>query len=236
MLRLEARNAETPIERKPPWIKIRAKMGPEYTAAARAWCSARACTRSARRPAAPTSTSAGRTARPRSSSAATSAPAAATSARSTPASRPSSTATSRAGSPSPSRRWACGTPRSPASPATTCPTAARGCTPRRSARSTSCNPATGVELLIPDFNADPEQLAEVFGAAPGGPGAQRRDRAAHLQADPARLSATSGRSTCSPSARAAGLVTKSQPDPRAWARRREEVARRCATCTTPAAS
>jgi lipoic acid synthetase len=32
MLRIEARNAQTPIERKPPWIKIRAKMGPEFTA------------------------------------------------------------------------------------------------------------------------------------------------------------------------------------------------------------
>ena len=31
LLRLEVRNAETPIERKPPWIKTRAKMGPEYT-------------------------------------------------------------------------------------------------------------------------------------------------------------------------------------------------------------
>jgi lipoic acid synthetase len=31
LLRLEVRNAATPIERKPPWIKIRAKMGPEYT-------------------------------------------------------------------------------------------------------------------------------------------------------------------------------------------------------------
>jgi lipoic acid synthetase len=30
-LRLEVRNAQTPIERKPPWIKTRAKMGPEYT-------------------------------------------------------------------------------------------------------------------------------------------------------------------------------------------------------------
>ena len=25
------RNAETPIERKPEWIKTRAKMGPQYT-------------------------------------------------------------------------------------------------------------------------------------------------------------------------------------------------------------
>ena len=32
MLRLEVRNAETPIEKKPSWIRTRAKMGPEYTA------------------------------------------------------------------------------------------------------------------------------------------------------------------------------------------------------------
>ncbi|MDT3396516.1 lipoyl synthase [Streptomyces sp. B1866] len=31
LLRLEVRNSETPIERKPEWIKTRAKMGPEYT-------------------------------------------------------------------------------------------------------------------------------------------------------------------------------------------------------------
>ncbi len=31
MLRIEARNAATPIERKPEWIKTRARMGPEYT-------------------------------------------------------------------------------------------------------------------------------------------------------------------------------------------------------------
>ena len=30
LLRLEVRNSETPIERKPPWIKTRLKMGPEY--------------------------------------------------------------------------------------------------------------------------------------------------------------------------------------------------------------
>ncbi|GAA1582915.1 lipoyl synthase [Kribbella hippodromi] len=32
LLRLEVRNAETPIERKPEWIKTRARMGPEYQA------------------------------------------------------------------------------------------------------------------------------------------------------------------------------------------------------------
>jgi lipoyl synthase len=32
LLRIEARNSQTPIERKPPWIKTRLKTGPEYTA------------------------------------------------------------------------------------------------------------------------------------------------------------------------------------------------------------
>jgi lipoic acid synthetase len=31
LLRLEVRNSQTPIERKPEWIRTRAKMGPEYT-------------------------------------------------------------------------------------------------------------------------------------------------------------------------------------------------------------
>jgi lipoyl synthase len=31
LLRLEVRNSETPIEKKPAWIKTRARMGPEYT-------------------------------------------------------------------------------------------------------------------------------------------------------------------------------------------------------------
>jgi lipoyl synthase len=32
LLRLEARNSQTPIEKKPPWIKARLRTGPEYTA------------------------------------------------------------------------------------------------------------------------------------------------------------------------------------------------------------
>ena len=32
MLRLEARNAQTPIEKKPAWIKTRLRTGPEYSA------------------------------------------------------------------------------------------------------------------------------------------------------------------------------------------------------------
>jgi lipoyl synthase len=35
LLRLEARNAQTPIERKPPWIKTRLRTGPAYTALTR---------------------------------------------------------------------------------------------------------------------------------------------------------------------------------------------------------
>ncbi|HVH21546.1 MAG TPA: lipoyl synthase [Pseudonocardia sp.] len=31
LLRLEVRNAQTPIESKPPWIRTRARMGPQYT-------------------------------------------------------------------------------------------------------------------------------------------------------------------------------------------------------------
>jgi lipoic acid synthetase len=31
LLRLEVRNSEVPIERKPPWIKTKMKLGPEYT-------------------------------------------------------------------------------------------------------------------------------------------------------------------------------------------------------------
>jgi lipoic acid synthetase len=31
LLRLEVRNAETPIESKPPWIRTKARMGPEFT-------------------------------------------------------------------------------------------------------------------------------------------------------------------------------------------------------------
>jgi lipoic acid synthetase len=31
LLRIEERNAQTPIEHKPPWIKVRASMGPEFT-------------------------------------------------------------------------------------------------------------------------------------------------------------------------------------------------------------
>ena len=49
------------------------------------------------------------------------------------------------------------------------------------------NPGTGVELLIPDFNALDDQLGEVFATRPGGARAQPGDRPADLQAHPARV-------------------------------------------------
>ena len=142
LLRLEVRNAETPIERKPPWIKTRARWA-RSTRNSRLWCGAKACTPSAKRRAARTSSNAGRTARPPSSSAANSAPAAATSARSTRVSPPNSTATSHAASPRACRRWGCAIRRSPGWPATIFPTVARGCTPRPSARSKSSTRTPG---------------------------------------------------------------------------------------------
>ena len=51
--------------------------------------------------------------------------------------------TSRGASPSRWPRWGCGTPRSPAWPATTCPTARPGCTRRPRGRSTRRCPAAG---------------------------------------------------------------------------------------------
>ena len=70
------------------------------------------------------------------------------------------------------------------------------------------NPGTGVELLIPDFDADPKQLAEVFGSAPEVlahnletvPRVFRRIRPAFRYARSLQVLAA---------ARAAGLVTKS---------------------------
>ena len=187
MLRVEARNAETPIERKPEWIRTTAKMGPEYTELQGAGEDARACTRCARRPAAPTSSSAGRTARRPSSSAASSAPAAATSARSTPASpedldrdepRRVAESVQQMG-----LRYA------------TITGVARDDLPDGGAwlyaetirQIHELNPGTGVEILVPDFNGEARAGRPGLRRPARGVRAQRRDGAAHLQADPPRL-------------------------------------------------
>ena len=49
---------------------------------------------------------------------------------------------------------------------TTCPTAAPGCTRRPAARSTPPSPAAAWNCSFPDFNAEPDRLAEVFSARP----------------------------------------------------------------------
>jgi lipoic acid synthetase len=69
-------------------------------------------------------------------------------------------------------------------------------------------PGCGVELLIPDFNADPGQLAQVFDAAPEVLAPQHRDRAADLPADQAGLPVRAVADVLR-AAREAGLVTKS---------------------------
>ena len=175
---------------------------------------ARACTRCARRPAAPTSTSAGRTARPPSSSAATSAPGAATSARSTPA------------SPQPLDR---DEPRRVAE--SVAAMGLRYATVTGVARDDL--PDGGAWLYAETVRADPRAQPRHRRRAADprlqrrarparrgvrrrarGARAQRRDGAADLQADPARRSATSAPSTCitpGPRRRAGHQV---QPHPR----------------------
>ena len=107
-------------------------------------------------------------------------------------------------------RWACATPPSPASPATTCPTAAPGCTPRPSAQIHALQPGHRRRAADPRLQRQARPArARSSTPQPEVLRAQRRDRAADLQAHPARASATSARSTSSRQAREAGLVTKS---------------------------
>ena len=139
---------------------------------------AAACTRSARRPAARTSPSAGGAARRRSRSSATPAPARAATATSTPggpSSRPtrSSRCASRSGQAdgAEARRRHVGRPRRPARPRGR---PLRGHDP--GAQGASC-PGASVEVLTPDFlGVEEEALAIVLGAAARGLQPQHRDR------------------------------------------------------------
>ena len=92
------------------------------------------------------------------------------------------------------------------------------------------------DARIPDFNGEPGPAARGLRVRARGVRPQHRDGAADLQADPARRSATSARSTCSRQARDFGLVTKSNLILGMGEDRATRSARRCATCTTPAAS
>ena len=62
LLRVEARNAEVPIEKKPHWIKTKAIVGPEYNEM-RELARGQGCTPCVKRQAAPIFTSAGKTVR-----------------------------------------------------------------------------------------------------------------------------------------------------------------------------
>ena len=73
---------------------------------------------------------------------------------------------------------------SPASPATTCPTAARGSSPRRSARMRETSPGMGIEVLIPDFDGADDAAADRHGRPARHPQPQPRDRAAAPEAGP----------------------------------------------------
>ena len=97
------------------------------------------------------------------------------------------------------------------------------------------NPGTGVENLIPDFSGDPDLLDPGLRLPARGARAQPGDGAADLQADPPRLPvrALARRAAPGPGVRAGDQV---QPDPRPGRDPRRRSARRCATCTPPAAT
>ena len=96
------------------------------------------------------------------------------------------------------------------------------------------NPGTGVELLIPDFNADARAARRGVLLPARGARAQPRDRAADLQADPARLPLRA-LAVVLTAAREDGLVTKSNLI-LGMGETIDEASRRCRTCTTPAAT
>ena len=203
-------------------------MGPEYSEM-KAWSAARACTRCARKPAAPTSTSAGRTAKRPSSSAASSARGGATSARSTPGSPPSSDREEPRRVAESVQRWGCVTPPSPVLPATTLPDGGAWLYAETVRQIRALNPGTGVELLIPDFNGKPDLLARGIRRASGSVGAQRRNGAAHLPQHPSQRLAISDSRRADRRARG-GLVTKSNLI-LGMGETPEEIRRRSRICT-----
>ena len=97
------------------------------------------------------------------------------------------------------------------------------------------NPGTGVELLAPDFNAIPELLAEVFASRPEVFAHNIETVPRIFKPRSGRASATSARSTSS-ARRAPTGWSPSRTSSSAWARSAPRSARRCRTCTTPAAS
>ena len=97
------------------------------------------------------------------------------------------------------------------------------------------NPATGVELLIPDFNGDAGSAARGVRVAPGSVGAQRRNGAADLQADPPGVPLPAQPRRADRRARVRP-GHQEQPDPRHGRDHRRGRTPRWPTCTTPAAT
>jgi lipoate synthase len=95
-------------------------------------------------------------------------------------------------------------------------------------------PGIGVELLIPDFNGTPALLQEVFDSRPEVL-AHNVETVPRIFRASARASATSARSTSSPRPAPPGSSPRATSSS-AWARSARRSARRCRTCTTPAAS
>ena len=164
MLRIEARNAETPIERKPSWIRTKARTGPEYTelnglvktGGLHTVCEEAGC--------------------PNiyecwEDSEATFLIGGSECTRRCDFCQIDTGKPDRLDRDEPrrvaerSRRWGCATPRSRASPATTSPTAGRGSTPRRSARSTRSTAAPAWRSSSPTSTAGPS-CCQVFDARP----------------------------------------------------------------------
>ena len=103
---------------------------------------------------------------------------------------------SRAASPTPWRGWACVTPSSPRSTATTRRTAAPRSSRRASARSGRASPGCAVEVLIPDFKGELGRPEDRDRRAARHPEPQHRDRAAPLPRRCAPGPASSARSSC----------------------------------------
>ena len=118
-------------------------------------------------------------------------------------------------SPRRSRSWACATPSSPRSTATTCPTAA----PRHFADVIAAvherNPRTAVEVLTPDFRGVARRARRRARSAARGVLAQHGDGAAALPRGAARAASSTAAWRCSPApprgATAASTAAGSRP-------------------------
>ena len=109
--------------------------------------------------------------------------------------------------------WTSSTSSSPASRATTCPTAARTSSPRRSASSATGIPGMGVEVLIPDFNGEDEPLRDVMEAPRRTSSTTTSRRSSGSRSRSASALATDRSAAASSSARRSMAKRDRQPGP-----------------------